>query len=254
MISTELMNAGIKAKAGQLVRIIDLTVGRQFGAWDDLQGLGSGATFSDILNGAVARHHGKAGVEFLEHLTRDNRKWGELLERFKQKFNVEGDAGQERRVVGRFALIALAGELATEYGVTGWQPGEATEAAKALFRVWLAHRQHGNKEPAQIMEAVAAFIQRHGDSRFSNLNVDEKASVRDRAGWYEQYSEGRVYWFTPDGLQEALRGFDFKRSLTVLVGAGVMPDERDGKGERAKQKKIWGQNMRLYKVFSDKLI
>ncbi len=32
MISTELMNAGIKAKAGQLVRIIDLPVGRQFGA------------------------------------------------------------------------------------------------------------------------------------------------------------------------------------------------------------------------------
>ncbi len=127
---------------------------------------------------------------------------GRVIERFKQEFKIEGDAGQERRVVGRFALIALAGELATEYSITGWPAGEATEAAKIMFSAWLAHRQHGNKEPAQIMEAVAAFIQRHGDSRFSNLNVDEKISVYDRAGWYEQYSEGRVYWLRQTGYRK----------------------------------------------------
>jgi len=36
-----------------------------------------------------------------------------------------GDSGQDTRAAARFALLAMAGELATEYGVTGWAPGQA---------------------------------------------------------------------------------------------------------------------------------
>ena len=64
-----------------------------------------------------------------------------------------------------FALIGMAGELATEYGVTGWQPGAAIQAAAEGFRLWQSARGQGNDERRQIMERVSAFIERHGDGR-----------------------------------------------------------------------------------------
>jgi putative DNA primase/helicase len=44
-------------------------------------------------------------------------------------FNRHDFEGQDKRAAGRFALLALAGELATEYGMTGWPEGEAVKAA-----------------------------------------------------------------------------------------------------------------------------
>ena len=41
-------------------------------------------------------------------------------------------AQQDKRAAGRFALIGLAGELATEYGLTGWQEGDRVEAYKLV--------------------------------------------------------------------------------------------------------------------------
>ncbi len=53
-----------------------------------------------------------------------------MLEEIKslQMFSAEGAEGQDKRAAGRFALIGLAGALATEYGLTGWQEGEALHA------------------------------------------------------------------------------------------------------------------------------
>jgi putative DNA primase/helicase len=257
MISTELLNAGISAKAGQLVRILDLPVARLHGVWDDLHDLPNGGAFSDAIRAAVAKHHGNAGPAFLERLTRDGRNWSEQLEAMKRlaEFSVEGDAGQDKRVASRFALIAMAGEVATEFGITGWPVGAATKAAATMFRTWQAQRQHGNREPRQIIEQLAAFIERHGDSRFSPDRGDEGFPVRDRAGWWEHghEGEGRVYWFNSAGLREALKGFDFERALDVLAEAEVLSSLRGSKGERSRSKKIRGETMRLYQIFQGKL-
>jgi uncharacterized protein (DUF927 family) len=42
-----------------------------------------------------------------------------------------------QRVARRFALVAVAGELATEAGLTGWAQGEATTAAAHCLRDWI---------------------------------------------------------------------------------------------------------------------
>ena len=41
----------------------------------------------------------------------------------------EGVAPEVGRVAARFALVAFSGELATQFGVTGWNKGEALKAA-----------------------------------------------------------------------------------------------------------------------------
>lgn len=260
MVPTEMANANIKAKAGQLVRLIDLPVARQHGVWDELHGLPDGQTLSDVIKGGAAKHHGKAGPEFLRQLTSGIRNWSEQLEEFKRlsEFAVsDNDDGQAKRVAARFALIALAGELASEFGVTGWPEGEAIWASAIMFQIWRTKRQHGHAESAQILEQVVGFIDRHGDSRFSQ-NGDERAAqfVRDRAGWWEDdYDDDRVYWFTPDGLHEATRGHDFNNALDVLIAVGALPERRGDPAVPSRAKNIHGQakTKRLYPVTYSRL-
>ena len=120
------------------------------------------------------------------------------------------------------------------------------------FAAWQSLRgaSRGNAERDQITERITSFIERHGDSRFSDadsLDAQHALLVRDRAGWWRASGEGRVYLFTADGLREALKGFDFNRALDTLqeVGAIAAPGAN---GERAKFSRINGRGMKLYAV------
>ena len=255
-IGTTMMEGGYRAKAGQSVRLLDIPAARRFGAWDELHGLPNGAAFADAIRRAAVAHHGHAGRAFLEKLTRDRRDFCEWLERFKALpiFSADGGEGQDKRTAGRFALLALAGEVATEYGITGWPEGAASEAAAEGFKAWRATRGRGNDERRQILERVSGFIERHGDSRFSDAethSTDEPMRI-NRAGWWRDDGSGRVYLFNKDGLREALTGFDFKRALDTLQEAGALPNA-DASGERAKAQRIGGRLGRLDPLQADKL-
>ena len=148
----------------------------------------------------------------------------------------------------------MAGELATEYGLTGWEQGAALDAAAEGFKVWRANRGKSNDERRQILEQVSSFIERHGDSRFSDADISPDSKfpnqTRDRAGWWRDSSAGRTYLFTKDGLREALKGFDFNRALDVLQAEGVLPAP-GANGERAKSVRIKArgeETIRLYTV------
>jgi putative DNA primase/helicase len=255
-IATAMMEGGAKAKAGQSVRLLDIPAARRFGAWDNLHGLPSGTAFSDAIKRAAVTHHGHAGRAFLEKLTRDKRNFGEYLERIKllPGLSADGGEGQSKRAAGRFAMLALAGEVATEYGITGWQEGAAIEAAAVGFKAWQSTRGRGNDERRQILDRVSGFIERHGDSRFSNADTSETSDTMrvNRAGWWRDAHEGRAYLFTAEGLREALTGFDFNRALDALQEAGALPIP-GADGKRAKFYRIGGRGVKLYPVQADKL-
>lgn len=248
-VATAMLEGGFKAKAGQGVRILDIPVGRGFGAWDDLHGFQSGAAFSDHLKTMAANHHGAAGRAYLEKLTRDKRDFHALFEAFKNLPWFQSQDGQCKRGAARFSLLALAGELATEYGITGWDEGLATEAATIGFNLWSAGRVRGNDEGRQIIDQLSDFIDRHGDSRFSNKDSDpSNPSIKERAGWYQQGDDGnRVYLFTGSGLKDALKGFDFSRALDHLQIIGVIPAPASD-GKRARSHRIGGSPRKLYQV------
>ena len=150
------------------------------------------------------------------------------------------------------AVLALAGELATEFGISRWPPGEAIRAAKVSFDSWLNMRgqEMGNSEEAQIIESVITFVERHGDSRFSalpTLSGQNPMPTRDRAGYWMDIDGERTYLFTSSGLREALRGYDFKRALVVLQN-GKLIDPPDAQGKHSRLKRIDGIQQRLYFV------
>jgi len=257
-IETTMGEAGHRIKAGQSVRLLDIPASRTHGAWDCLHGFPTGNAMSDALKRTAATHYGHAGRAFLHKLTRDKRNFADLLAGIKKLplFAADDGEGQDRRAAARFALLALAGELATEYGLTGWPEGAAIEAAAACFAAWRAARGKGNDERRKILDQVAAFVERHGDSRFSDADASNEAADRtrivNRAGWWRDSTAERTYLFHAAGMREAVSGFDFKRALDVLEQAGALPKSS---GERAKPERVAGQPkpIRLYAIQSAKL-
>jgi len=254
-IATTMEEGGHRTKAGQSMRLLDIPATQTYGAWNELRDAVSPAAFSDDIKRAAAQHHGHAGRAFLEKLTFDTADFCSELEKIKALplFGTDGTEGQDKRAAARFALVGLAGELATQYGVTGWPVGDAIKAAAQAFKLWQAGRGKGNDERRQITDKVRSFIERHGDARFSNADfTGDTQSVRDRAGWWRSKGAGREYLFTADGMREALKGFDFKRALDVLQEQGALPaPEADGK--RARFYRIGGIGAKLYPISPENL-
>jgi len=254
-IATTMAEGGHRVKAGQSVRLLDVPAARAHGAWDSVHGDASGTVFSDALKREAGTNYGLAGRAFLDKLTRDpETNFSEALDAIKAlpELQAPDGEGQLKRAAARFAVLALAGELATEYGVTGWQTGQAIQAAGVGFAAWQAGRGavRGNAEQEQIVDRLTGFIERHGDSRFSDADDTDDtrvAMVRDRAGWWRQTDAGRVYLFTADGMREALKGFDFNRALDTLQQAGHL-EAPGADGKRAKFMRIRGQGLKLYTV------
>lgn len=256
-IETSMQEGGYRTKAGQLVRLLDIPANRQWGAWDDIHDFTSGSALSDAIKQAAAKQYGHAGRAFLEKLTRDSRDFGEYLRKIQESnlFLISDGEGQHKRAATRFALIGLAGELATEYGITGWPEGAAITAAATCFALWRTTRGPGNHERHHILEKVRSFIERYGDSRFSNADIRidaDTVAVRDRAGWWREQETYREYLFTAAGLHEATKGFDFKRALDVLAEAGALTTSNSN-GERSKSQRFRGCTARVYGINPEKL-
>ncbi|MEF8704022.1 MAG: DUF927 domain-containing protein [Candidatus Accumulibacter sp. UW26] len=253
-IATTMAEGGYRSKAGQSVRLLDIPTARQHGCFDMLHDHASGAALSDAIKRAAVTHYGRAGRAFLERLTHDPRDFAARLEILKglPDFNRQDFEGQDNRAAGRFALLALAGELATEYGLTGWPEGEAVKAAAIGFNAWRSLRGRGNDERRQILQKVSDFIERHGDGRFSNADGSHESQTRDRAGWWRDTQDGRLYLFTTEGMNDALKGFDLRRALDELEACGVLP-KPGADGRRARFVRIGGRGMKLYPINADRL-
>jgi putative DNA primase/helicase len=58
--------------------------------------------------------------------------------------------------------------------------------------------------------------------------------------------------FNTDGMHEALKGFDFKRALDVLVESGALP-KPGSDGKKAKPERAGGRVTKLYAISPSKL-
>ena len=91
-----------------------------------------------------------------------------------------------------------------------------------------------------LARAAEHFIERHGDSRFSDVHASEADSrIRDRAGYWEDEpgQERRLYLFNTSGLQEAAHGFGLARIVTALDTAGALAKRDIEKGRTRNTKK-----------------
>lgn len=255
-IGTSMAAGGHVIKAGQEVRFFDVPCGdRAHGVWDTLHHHPDARAFSDAIKDAAKTHYGHAGRAFVERLASDPTDFGAALAtiRARPELATNGE-GQEQRVAGRFAVLALAGELASSYGITTWPVGEAIRAAGEGFKAWRTlqtDNDGANRERGKAVQDVTDFIDRHGDSRFSDADAlpddQRQPLIHNRAGYWRNTDTGRVFLFTTGGMREALKGHDFGRALGYLQQAGMLPPTGSD-GKNSKGLTIQGKRGRWYEV------
>lgn len=235
-ITAAMQEGGKQAKAGQLVRLLNIPAARQFGVFDNLHHFADGREMVDFFKTECAKHYGHAGVKFIEYIIGlGNADFGATLATMEQQFS-HSDT-QAARAASRFALYAMAGELAIEGGVLPWQRGAALEACKMMFDQWQAMRGTGATEHKQILQSVSDYILKHGDTRFTDKSENQPPKL-ERAGWYTDRGGERVYLFTSAALKEAGGNYDFNRVLDALDSAGWLAEKDHGK--RSKKTSITG--------------
>lgn len=184
---------GKRIRAGQEVRMADIpsNAGAGMGAFECIHGHANPAAFASHLNREVQACHGGPGLAFVEWAC---AHWGELPRRLRDGVQAltgqwvpQGASGQVQRVAARFALVAVAGELATEAGLTGWDASESEWAARACFDAWLAARGGaGNGEVTAMLRQVRRFLEAHGEGRMTwwhRGGDDHNAKTLHRAGY-----------------------------------------------------------------------
>ncbi|MFG6137973.1 DUF927 domain-containing protein [Halomonas sp. B23F22_10] len=248
-LAAHMSEAGKRPKAGQMVRLLDIPAKRQHGAFDALHHLRDGRAFADHLKTEVTRHYGQLGPAFIERLVSEERDLAGEVDRFAQVDGFATTHPLQGRAAKVLALIGLAGELAAEYGLAGWRQGEAMAAAIEAFQAWSAGQGGVRTEHEQILANVSDFIGRHGDARFGSVSPEPSHhahAVHNRAGWWREDAQGRVYLFTTSGLTEALGSFDLKRGLDALEVAGwIVEREANARSVRVR---VNGGRPRLFAI------
>lgn len=198
-LSEHAASVGKRTKGGAEVRMLNIEAdaGRGCGIFEDLHGFSSPELFVRQLREAAQKHYGAPLRAFLENLVRDREVADQMIHEARESLArlIPAEAsGELRRAADRFALIGAAGALATRWGLTGWQPGEAIDCAQRCFAEWIRARGTvGSSDVEMGISAVRVFLASHGSSRFqpmersvagSRANVgDEAPTIRDRAGF-----------------------------------------------------------------------
>ncbi len=228
-----LAKAGIKTNAGQEMRFIDIEAdaGAGLGCFDACHGL-DGAKLSNVIKANAGKYYGTAGIAWFHVLVenKDAMDTRASIDAFKREALPPTATSQHGRVCDYFGLVATAGELATQKGLTGWKSGEAWLACKRLFTEWMESFGHGNKEAANIISHVRGFIESHGASRFESMDSNGSERINNRVGFIREHNEGLEYLFMPSSFDgEICKGFDKKLVISTLIDAGMLIAGSDGK-------------------------
>jgi putative DNA primase/helicase len=250
-----------KRTAGQSVRLIDLPAdaGAGLGLFEDLHGFRTPDEFARYLKTASSASYGTAAREFIRHVAGDIERICGVISRYSMKFVAEAvdpsADGQVVRVAHRFALIGVAGEIATGAGILPWEAGAALQAAKRCFQDWLQAR--GGLDATEVREGinqVRSFLAAHGQSRFVPAWESQSGSyaVRDIAGFRKQANDAWDFYVTATAWKDELcRGYDSQSVAKALVTKGWLVSP-DGGHHRACQIRVPGHGrQRLYHVTSE---
>lgn len=235
-LKTKLLEAGLKAYAGQQVRFVDIPItGAHMSSW---HGLPSAKALAEELSRRTMLDFGLAGRAFLARLVQDletvrNNLSGMVSQVERVLCPVEADA-QVLRVAQRFALVCVGGQLAQGYGILP-QNLEIFEAVQSCFNDWLAARGSlGSAEEQNILRTIRRFIEQHGNSRFQDENCPQRPCI-NRVGFVRENDAGKreYFFFRESFAAEVAKGFELSQVIRVLDAAGWLKRDKDRHTRRA---------------------
>ncbi len=171
---TQLMSEiGKRAKAGQEVRFIEIPADTGIhGLFESLHGFENGADFATYLKDTCSVLYGTASKAFLGKLVEDIESAIDMVKTvingIRHRYLPKDASAQVIRVFNHFALIAAAGELASRFGIMGWEVETALEGVMKCFKDWLESRgDTGMHEEREAISQVRSYFELHGESRFT---------------------------------------------------------------------------------------
>ena len=239
-LEDHLRRGNIELDAGLLLRFAHLSSDAEkgYGVFECINYGSNSSELGNRINELASKHYGHAGIKWLEYLTSDKdavmQQAKKLLDSFVKQ-HTQAKNGQANRVLRRFALVAVAGELATLAGITGWQQGRALEAVAQCFNNWLDSLGSGeNMEETRILEHIKAFFEANGTSRFQELTAigqkDGKViqqCIHNRVGYYDPHQ--KVYLVYPTMFKnEMCIGMNELNVKKVLVKHGWIEEFIEG--------------------------
>ncbi|MGX0879961.1 uncharacterized protein (DUF927 family), partial [Roseovarius sp. MBR-154] len=129
--------------------------------------------------------------------------------------------GQVQRVLKRFALAALAGELATKNGLTDWPANAARAAAREMFLTWFEHRDGTtNAEVATAVPRTKDYVSTPLD-RFQTIGTTDHDPVD---GWRDE----NWFYVRPERWQAIHAEHDPAAVTRLHADGGLLKTQKGG--------------------------
>jgi hypothetical protein len=220
-IQSVIESTGRRARGGQLVRMVDIPATGEDGDIIHDPQVWEPAEFVHRLKRACGSRYGTAGPAFVDWLCRRgavaelSRMVQDRLADAHALLVPPGAPEEVSRVVRRFALVLVAGQLACEAEVLLFRPRTIRNAVRLVLRRWLD--AHGPGPMERAVEQLRAFLLSE-QARFRDRDNVTDHAPRDLVG-YRDESQG-LFLLTPDGAKEALEGFSVRDVMRHLRGRG----------------------------------
>jgi putative DNA primase/helicase len=237
--------AGRISHGGAQIRFANIPAdaGSGFGMFEDIHGSEDARKFAVLLRGNALRFYGTPIRAFLERIVKDRSVIQERVphacERFLQEHRPARASEEVLRVLGRFAVAAVAGELATEWGITGWVQGEAERAAVQCFDAWRASRpgdgatddENAIRQVRSKLLATSCSCFQAMRPRLDHTGEPIRELIARRFGFRDENEEGTtVHLVFRDAFRdEFCKGFDAERVARLLADRKFLERDKDGK-------------------------
>lgn len=259
-LTDHIASAGKDTHTGMELRLCDLPVdaGQGLGAFEYLHNHENGSEFSKAVNESTQKYYGTAFVQLIEKALNSQdriiKDWRDFRPEFEKQMLTASDSGQARRVVSRFALVAYAGTLATDWGITGWAKDEAIKASGKCFREWLENFGRGDREQLNIISHLRLYLEQHGDSRFMDvdrINDSHAPRTPNALGFRGAQEDGIHYYIFSETFKKTVfSGFDYKAAARLLISKEYMqPGEGKHLAPKITLPGAKGKRQRLFHVY-----
>ncbi|HBW40389.1 MAG TPA: DNA primase [Leclercia adecarboxylata] len=249
-LETFIAGAGRKAKAGQLVRLLNIPLSKAI----RFHGHESGKHHADALKDAYQSHHGAAGRAWVQWLADHQQETVKAVREAEARWRgiIPADYGEQvHRVGARFAILEAA--LMAGRVITGWDEQTCRDAIQYSFNAWIREFGTGNKDHQQIIEQTEAFLNAHGLSRFAPFPYDPGSlPIANLAGYRQKgghEADPVVFYTFPAAFEkEIAQGFNAKMFAEVLKNAGMLTPPNTGRGYQRKSPRIDGRQINVYVI------
>jgi uncharacterized protein (DUF927 family) len=248
-----IQTARARTRGGCEVRLLNVPADASagWGIFEDLHGASSAREFADELKAAASEVYGVPLRAFLERWVADwdanCAKVKRLIDEFLREALPPAAAPEVGRALRRIALIGAAGELATEWGITGWPAGEATRAAARIAWDWIQTRGGtGQTDVDNAIHELRRFIATKGTTHFQALQpkYDSHSNpimerLVERCGFWQEDEDGqRVYLIFPEVFRAQIcQGRNSRAILKELLRRKLL-DAPDAPDHLTKQVRI----------------